>query len=178
MEELENDLNSIDESVQIEGAPKRPVFLTVLCVLSFIGTGGMLLSALTGFISGPLSNEELEKSFSTLNSFSSMFGSTEELQLVLEKTMEKQRVINEKFYLNSLINTAVYSLGLLGAIFMWKQRKLGFHLYVIYSLLAMSAVYIIVPISLVLQAEIIQSAIITAVWIGLYAINIKHLNKN
>ncbi len=107
-----------------------------------------------------------------------MFGSTEELQLVLEKTMEKQRIINEKFYLNSLINTVVYSLGLLGAIFMWKQRKLGFHLYVIYSLLAMSAVYIIVPISLVLQAEIIQSAIITSVWIGLYAINIKHLNKN
>jgi hypothetical protein len=131
-----------------------------------------------GFISGPLSNEELEKSFSTLNSFSTMFGSTGEIQLVLEKTIEKQRIINSNFYLNSLITTVVYALGLVGVIFMWKQRKLGFHLYVIYSLLAMTAVYVIVPISLVLQAEIIQSAIFSAIWIGLYAINLKHLNKN
>jgi hypothetical protein len=138
----------------------------------------MLISGLMGFISGPLSNAELEKSFSTLNSFSTMFGSTEEIQLVLEKTIEKQRIINNNFYLNSLITTVVYALGLVGVIFMWKQRKLGFHLYVIYSLLAMTAVYVIVPISLVLQAEIIQSAIFSAIWIGLYAINLKHLNKN
>ena len=107
-----------------------------------------------------------------------MFGSTGEIQLVLDKTIEKKRIINSNFYLNSLITTVVYALGLVGVIFMWKQRKLGFHLYVIYSLLAMTAVYVIVPISLVLQAEIIQSAIFSAIWIGLYAINLKHLNKN
>ena len=177
MEEVNNEITSVEEFNSTE-QPKRPVFLTVLCVLSFIGTGGMLISGLMGFISGPLSNEELEKSFSTLNSFSTMFGSTEEIQLVLEKTIEKQRIINSSFYLNSLINTVVYALGLVGVIFMWKQRKLGFHLYVIYSLLAMTAVYVIVPISLVLQAEIIQSAIFSTIWIGLYAINLKHLNKN
>ena len=93
MEEINNEITSVEEFNSTE-QPKRPVFLTVLCVLSFIGTGGMLISGLMGFISGPLSNEELEKSFSTLNSFSTMFGSTEEIQLVLEKTIEKQRIIN------------------------------------------------------------------------------------
>ena len=53
-------MNEIDND-GIEGRGKRPVFLTVLCVLSFIYMGFGLLAGLVGVVSGPSSSEEMQR---------------------------------------------------------------------------------------------------------------------
>lgn len=171
-----NEITKNSEQLQeVQPPNKRPTFLKVLCILSFIATGWMVFSSLTGFLSGPLSPDDLEKTFSSISSMSSIFGDSKDINLVLEKTIEKQKLVNANFYLNSFINTVVYAIGFLGVLWMWRFKKKGFHVYVIYSILSLCSIYIIIPISIVLPLEIIQSGVFCSLWIALYAMNLKHM---
>ena len=81
-----NEITKNSEQLQeVQPPNKRPTFLKVLCILSFIATGGMVFSSLTGFLSGPLSPDDLEKTFSSISSMSSIFGDSKYINLVLEK---------------------------------------------------------------------------------------------
>lgn len=156
-----------------EEQKKRPRFLTILCILSFISIGAILFSTLLGFIKGPLTKEELDQTFSSMNSLTSVFNDSNQMQDLLEKTYERQRIVNSKFYLNALLQLIVYAVGLFGVLKMWKMKKIGFHLYIIYSLGALSFIYAIVPINLVLKEEIIQSALLSLLFVIMYARNLK-----
>ncbi len=48
-------MNEIDNEM-IQQEEQRPTFLTVLCILTFITTGLSIFSAISSFLSGPLSD--------------------------------------------------------------------------------------------------------------------------
>ncbi|MBU2650063.1 MAG: hypothetical protein KKA81_03935 [Bacteroidetes bacterium] len=100
-----------------ENAPrenKRPVLLTVLCVLTFIGSG--------------------------LGAFSNLLITTsyEETMALLEETEHNFPLIDmfmKAGYGFFLTGTILYSTSLLGALQMWKLRKIGFHFYFVSQIL-------------------------------------------
>jgi len=100
-----------------ENAPrenKRPVLLTVLCVLTFIGSG--------------------------LGAFSNLLITTsyEETMALLEETEHNFPLIDmfmKAGYGFFLTGTILYSTSLLGALQMWKLRKIGFHFYLVSQIL-------------------------------------------
>ena len=56
------------EVEEFQGEKKAPVFLRVLCILSFIYIGIILIPAIFGLFSGPLTETELNESFQKVSS--------------------------------------------------------------------------------------------------------------
>jgi FtsH-binding integral membrane protein len=102
-------MESADELQHNTPAPvKRPELLTWLCILSFIGSGLAAVSNLFIFLS-----------------YEEMITLTDEINLDLPE-FEMMMSGGRKFFLTG---TVFYSISLIGAIYMWKLRKIGFHFY-------------------------------------------------
>jgi hypothetical protein len=87
---------------------KRPELLTWLCILSFIGSGLASISNLFIFLS-----------------YDEMINLMDEINFDISE-FELMMSGGTRFFFTGFI---LYSISLFGAIFMWKLRKIGFHLY-------------------------------------------------
>lgn len=112
MEELNNPVNTPDPQIQ----PKRPTLLTVLCILTFVGSG--------------------------MNLFSSMIIAAfyDTFVLVLQEFASKFNIpgiemITEVRPLFFLVSGIFYLGAILGAVLMMRMKKAGFHLYTIFQIL-------------------------------------------
>ena len=114
--ESENFENRPQENPKAE----RPSFLSVLCVLSFIGSGCSLLSYLS-----------IGMSFNTLRTLV-LESDTYEAYFAMAPNMRSSMEImfslpHWYFFMNGLL----YAASLAGAILMWRLRRVGFHIYTI-----------------------------------------------
>ncbi len=122
---------------------KRPGLLLVLAILSFISIGFSILASLFSIPGGPMNeNELIEQRVQMaqsktqmrevgMNGFVIFF---DKLEGMIEET-------NDNFYLSKIIMLVTDFIGLFGVIFMLRRRKLGFHMYIVYSLLALGGMY-------------------------------------
>jgi len=174
MEELNQD--EIQQVEVLDETPKKKNTLKILCVLSLISIGMALFTGLINFLNGPLTMEELEKSFLSMNSVLSVFGNSKEVELAKKIAYDRMTIINTKFYLHGTLNLITLFTGLIGVLLMLRKNKLGFHFYIIYSILSFTFIYFVVPIKLAAQNELLIGAIFSAVWIFLYARQLKNMN--
>lgn len=139
------------ENPSTNNTPLRPVFLTILCVLTFISAGMGALSAL----STPL--------------FSSIMVEIVNNSPIFDETMKPQVILLLQAGWGYYLTTCVFAIGsLTGAIMMWNLRKMGFHFYTISNL-----GLLFVP-TLFLQIQVgLGSVLITLAFIGFYAIYLK-----
>jgi len=119
---MENvEYKEVEEIQEIQEEKKMPIFLKVLCILSFIYIGIILIPSIFGLFSGPMSETELNETFQNVSSLVPNSISKQEKARLLELAYEKQKVMNDKFYLNATINIWVYSLGFFGVFKMFKK---------------------------------------------------------
>ena len=151
---------------------QRPTFLTVLCILTFIGSGmnimgSMFQLAFSSFIK--------DVDISTVNvSLNNLSG--ELPQQIIENLLD----IVESFVANGTIvamaNLLLYSMSLAGAILMFQMKKTGFYIYSV----AQIALLLVAPLLLCWNFFIAFGLIINAsfaiLFIILYFINYKHLH--
>ena len=145
MEELNN-----QEEVQIIKRPRR---LTVLCILTFIFSGlGCLSSILTPFLA-----DEMSDFIKNSPNYKD------------EAFAESIKVIEAGWIYH--FPTFILALGsVLGAVLMWRLKKVGFHLYAISNL---SLLFI--P-TLTLGLSISWSAIFVSVgFIGMYGLHLRFM---
>jgi len=132
---------------------KRPGFLTFLCVLTFIGSGSALLSNLVTPIFLPFIVEMLRNTPSMFTNFIEIY----------EQMLEIP--VWQYYFLAFFCATSI-----LGAIYMLKMKKIGFHFYVISQLAQ-------IGIGQFLMGGPFKSNFLglffTALFIGLYAIYYK-----
>jgi len=107
------------EIEQIEPKQKRPMFLAILCILTFIGSGLTMFSNMSVY----LMFDQLKNLFAT-HSNMVFFGNKMDFSFAFQ--------INKLFYLFQGIFSG---LALAGAFLMWNLKKSGFHLYVFAQLL-------------------------------------------
>ncbi len=157
--------------------PKRPVFLQVLCILTFIATGMGLLGNLTSLLGGPQSAEKLEKGSIQLVKLSNELRDEgmNGFAAMMDQFVDLTYHINEHFYGVILISLFTTTTGLLGAIMMWKGRRLGFHAYIAYCFLYVFQIYIFVPVDVVPLMAPITNGIIALVFIFMYSRNLHWL---
>ncbi len=91
----------------------RPEILTVLCILTFIGSGTSMLANGVLYLMFDQLKELIEQ-----QSVFSFMGSEVDLSFLLD--------IKSGFFLTQLL---IYALALYGAVQMFQLRKIGFHLY-------------------------------------------------
>ncbi len=131
--ETENNTFLTDESKQKDG--KRPDFLTVLCILTFIGSG---ISLLSQFFSFAL--------YDTISGLFLQMGSTMggEFEKIYTEAADLF-VSMPRYYF--IILALVYIISLTGAILMFKLRRIGFHIYVVSQLLLLGLPLLIIHAS-------------------------------
>lgn len=166
-------------SQETEQRPKRPVLLTVLCILSFITIGFGLLGVLFTLIGGEPSPEKIQAAY---NELIQMAGEMRDKQLTTVADMIEQAadltVYQQHRYWSVLgINALTMITGFVGVLFMFKGRRLGFHLYIIYNLISVGGMFLIVPSHMVPMVSVIMNLFISGLFIFLYALNLKWMNK-
>lgn len=172
MEELD-----IDQHTEKE-AP-RPSFLTVLCILSYVFIGFSLLFGLIGLVKGPESEEEM------LNAKVELFKAVDDMRSMnmdgmadmFEKIQRMSESMNANFYGVAAVSISVLLIGLFGVLRMWKGHRMGFHIYIVYSLLSVVQLYLFVSSKDIPTFVIIWNLIISGLFIFMYSRNLKWMTK-
>lgn len=139
-----------NETSNMEGN-KRPEALTILCILTFIGSGLAAFSNLVIHLSFDVLLETYESGGLNLPGAEIIF------------------TFSKSFY---LISFFLYSFSLYGAIMMWRLKKLGFHTYAIAQILLL-----IIPTLYVKTDQFpLFGVLLTATFILLYFRHLKFMN--
>ena len=136
-----------------EQAPGRPSMLTILCILTFIGSGMQLFSSL--FVS--LFYEFFMKSAQVIAEKFNMPG------------MEQLQEVAPVFFVVSALLDAG---AIVGAILMFRLKKIGFHIYTIFQILLILAPMYFMHLPGPGTAEVLFSGL----FIILYSMNLKHMH--
>jgi len=150
-----------------EQPKKRPIFLTVICILTWVGSGIAFLSSLVGFFSNPNSD---------YNELANTPGTEELIGLMppYEEFVLWSNVSNGVGFLVAII-------CIVGALLMFQLKKNGFFLYlagciisIVISFMAMSH---LMPSGLAWAGYLAAAlgAIISVAFIIMYAVNLKHM---
>ena len=174
---MHDSLNDLE--IQKFDQPKRPNFLLVLCILSFIYIGFSLISTVASFLTGPLNEQELTfqrvemaKALEPLKNTGDS-SVTETLNTFLRMT----EGINESFYAFNFVYLVVIILGFVSVVFMYQGRKMGFHLYIGYGLFNILRYYIFLPASDIISFLIIWELFFAALFTVLYSRNLHWMNN-
>ena len=155
--EYNNDYNYQENSI-IEGAEKRPTGLTVLCILTFIGSGFVILAYFLSFALYDLIQDTM------LTMAASMEGT-------MAETYENAANIFAKTSQTTfLLMTIPYLCSLVGAGIMLNMRKIGFHLYVVGQILVLG-----LPMLVLKNDFSVGGLILSALFVALYAIFFKKM---
>ncbi len=166
-------MQSIDATQ--ETRPKRPVFLLVLCILSFLSIGVGFYEGGSALYSGPESKEQMDNSIAKLDK--QIAGLEDQQMSEWEPTFEKLKnlviVLNDNFYAYTALGIFIHIIGLGAVILMLMRRKIGFHFYIIYTLLSIGDYYFFISPAMIPTIVIVFSALFGALFVSLYAINLK-----
>ncbi len=136
---------------ETDGSKKRPDLLTILCILTFIGSGLAAFSNLFIFLS-------FDEVSNILEDFDMDFP---EFDMIMSG--------GKKFFITGFI---LYTLSLAGAMQMWKLKKIGFHLYT-----AAQIFILLLPLVMIENFQFsFFGLLITAAFIFAYASNLKHMS--
>lgn len=156
----------------------RPSFLTVLCILSFIFIGFSLVFGIIGVLNGPLSSDQITEQKVELTKSADEMRSLdmESFAVMMEQIQRMSESLNANFYASSILSVVVIVLGFMGVLQMWKGKKLGFHLYIGYSLLSIMQIYFFVSPADIPSFVVIWNLIISAIFVFMYSRNLKWLS--
>jgi len=158
------------ETIQ-NSIPKRPGLLTVLCILTFIYSGLKIMGSFFGMIFSSVSDSfDLGLFDDALEQIDEEF-----LRPFVEKAFEVAQKGIEHAFAISLSNLILYSVSLLGAIFMFQLKRKGFYLYTAAQVLILLISPIFLGWNFITAFDILVSGMFTALFIILYALNLKHM---
>ena len=139
---------------------KRPTFLTVLCILTFIGSGWGVLGSIFNFFTADVMNGDLY--METYNSMvgdieSDPYGLTQSIVDQLSTSLAHGKEI-------ATMNLVLSLISLLGAILMFNLRRIGFFLYTAAA-----------GFGFLTLVQMTLSGIVTLAFVIMYAVNLKHM---
>jgi len=151
-------------------APKRPTLLTVLCILSFRLWDGYK-NAFTDAPQKALeeAKAQVQESMDQLGSDNPMAGMMNDMIATAEKGVENAKTLGYSNLAFSLISLA-------GVWMMWNLKKTGFWLYLLASIGGLAVMFSVLGGGgLFANITSILAVVITAVFIILYGVNLKHM---
>jgi len=152
---------------------QRGTFLTVLCILTWVSSGGKFLSSISSLISGKqgVQNQiiDIEAQMDTVdNSFT---------YDILNMIKNQLYLTLENFYPIFLSSLILSSLGIYGVYLMYNLKKQGFNFYILYALITPVASYYFVydiPYSIY---GFVFSLVLSAAFIFMYSKNLDRMTN-
>lgn len=165
---------------------KRPVMLIILLVCTSLSLLGTFFMGVTPITSGPKSEEqlakdelELAKSKVALKQFISDEETIQSMGEALDLGYIKMVYIHTKAYwIYHLFQVLIFACGAGAVYYMYHLKKLGFHLYIIYSLIGVGYAYLVFPAELIVGSQIIGGLIFSGLLVMLYARHLKDFELN
>lgn len=152
----------------------RPTFLTVLCILSFLGSSWGIITGTISYLTANTASELTKVSMQdSQEKLDSMGGSKLAEKIMADAQASTSPENLKKMGLVTIISSVI---TLLGAILMFGLKKSGFWLYLLGSVIA-----IVMPIviygagSLVSIVSVLGAAFIGVLFVILYGLNLKYL---
>ncbi|MEO6134312.1 MAG: hypothetical protein ABIP35_04105 [Ginsengibacter sp.] len=178
------DFNDQDSEMQPE---KRNTFLTVLCILTFVGSGWAIMTAATSYFTAEATAKVFNQTFKknpadsaakvdTVSNQVRKNSTSHQIGFKVGKSMKKMMTVDNihKKAIGDLI-AGLCTLG--GAILMWFQRKKGFYLYIVGVAIGIAVPFYLYGNDLVSIGISSFGAFFGLLFIALYAVNLKSLYK-
>lgn len=158
----------------------RPTFLTVLCILTFIGSGWGIYDGFTDYLFADtaedaigLVDDQLEDAMDEMEDSDASEGMVNFMDALFGNL--KDNLTSEKIRASAMWNGLSCIFTLLGAIFMWRLNRMGYFIYIVGILL-----FIISPL-IVFDGMMGSMAAAGNGFIGilfgiLYGVNLKHMS--
>ena len=172
-------MNEDSEQYQDLEENKRPPFLMVLVVLSLMAVASGLFSNLLALIAGPIPADEVQKMIdSNMGQVNQLYemGQPYWGDMTL-KILNMVTYTNANFYMDRMINISAYSIGLFAVLNMLRGVKVGFHMYIIYNLIALFGIYASVPVREIPGFYFGFFGVISLLFIFLYSRNLHWMTK-
>lgn len=152
---------------------KRPVFLTVICILTFVGCGIYLISSLVGLFGNQ--EAQLRASFELQKGNPATAPMAKAMLMKIPEFMKWSQISNYA----SLINVA---LCLTGSLMMWKLKKMGFIIYIAGEVVIIAAsigLYMVVKdvpfMGMTMLITNVFTTLVLIAFIIMYGVNLKHM---
>jgi hypothetical protein len=156
---------------------KRPVFLTVLCILTFVGSSIIIVKNLIALAVSPMISSMKDVAESQMDqSMGQMSGASPGFASLMQKFMGLGMSALEHFKGILLIQITAAAIALAGALLMWKLRKTGFYVFIGAKVILVLAVFTILGANGMALLAVVGSFLVAAVFITLYALNLKAMN--
>jgi len=164
------------DSDNLKVEKERPTFLTVLCIITFIVSGYFFLSGVFQAITYDV-DKQIEVNEIAMESMIEI-AATDETGTVdgMINTMEvffEENIKNASTIM--AMNIIATLLSLLGAFFMYRLKKLGFHMYLVSKIIGASTI-LFFTLSSIILAVYILIAVFTIAFIFMYSRNLKYMS--
>jgi hypothetical protein len=163
----------LDESYQPQQA-KRPVFLTVLCILTFVSCGLTFFSAIYGILTAGVQ----QRMFSMMN----RMPQNDEMPEIADRMMLAMNKAQGWLLFGHYLSLGNVLFCLFGALLMWRLKKVGFYIYTfgqllpLVTLFGMVSVFQNVPImGTAMLIGSIFTVVFSAAFVVMYGLNLKHM---
>lgn len=175
--ETTQDISAFENAMQ---EPKRPQFLTVICILSFVWCGLSFLLGIWGIIQN--TPEHMQESIEQVRNF----------KPEMADQMEQQMIENQEsvyMQISPYLGLVYTLLSFLGVFMMWKLNKTGFYIYLLGELTfyigflfaAKSTMAMLGGGGMMMKSMgliVLASMIVfDAAFIIMYGLNLKHMNN-
>lgn len=184
---MESNLNAFDEEQRT-----RPTLLTVLCILTFIGSSWLILTNIWAYATASktaqmistIRNEAENNSIKNIDSLKTKSNDSLKTQagqkkgfFFREKMMSSfSKIMTVENIRKNAIGAIVSALfTLIGAILMWQFKRKGFYLYIVGTLIGLSVPFYLYGINVMSIGIAFFSGFFGLVFIALYALNIRSL---
>lgn len=174
-------MEEFEQVLEGKEIPKRPKFLLIISVLSFVNIGITILTSLFGVLGGKPSAKELEAAklqFAESQEKLDSLAKTEKIDMsywseVLTKleTMSDNMYANFVAYNGLILIIAIFAL--IAVYLMFVGRKIGFHFYIAYCFLYVLQSYFFSTPSDVPTFVIVLNTLYGGIWVYLYTRNLK-----
>ena len=172
------ELNEVSEGQVIE---KRPKFLLVISILSFVNLGLSVLTSFFGAISGTPSSDELEAAklqFANSQDKLESLAQSEKVDMSYwSEILTKMEIMSDNMYANfSTYNTLILLVSIFALVavyLMFTGKKLGFHFYIAYCFLYVIQSYFFTAPNDVPTFVIVLNILYGGIWVYLYSRNLK-----
>lgn len=144
--------------------PKRPQFLTVLCILTYIGSG-------LGIVFGILGWWVIKKMMPAMEGMEGMDSYSEMEGMMSEATLAAMEWID----VTTVVSIAGCLICLVGALQMWNLKKSGFYIYVVGELAPVIVSAILLGSVAFSEWSMIAGSVLAVLFVVLYALNLKHM---
>ncbi len=152
----------------------RPMFLTVICILSFIGLGMSVISNLVNLAFGtfssslyPLVQEGFEQALNEVDA------TEPAASALLEQIFSSILKLFEVMPLLAGISLVLTIVALIGVIFMWTLKKTGFYLFTAAKVVMIFVPMMLIGVNFMSAMMAIGSLFVAAIFVTLYALNLK-----